>query len=400
MKIIKNAVLILIITLGLLLSCTKDFKYDSIFDPEASVDPSLWKPLNLQLTLVNNSQIKLNWDKSTWHVDGYQISRKSDYGQWQEAFASVNANISEWIDTNAPIGHHYFYKVRAFAGSNMSDTIEQNYNFTLSAPTNLIIEPQSSTSVKLSWQDPNQFEQGFNISRKIGNGSWDDGFASVNTNVLEFIDNSINQNHFYEYKVRAFCQNHNSNYCMIIGYYPKVETPVFSLQSGAYSAIQTVSISCATQDALIRYTTDGSEPNTSSQIYTSAITINMTLTLKAKAFKTGFQESNTANAHYTINLPAIELLFPVGGETFHKGNTYSITWTTNSDNISNVTIHLYKGSSLWQAINNYASNTGSYQWTVFSQIQTGDDYYIQISNSDMIGYPNESDVSGYFSIIP
>ncbi|MBP7564226.1 MAG: chitobiase/beta-hexosaminidase C-terminal domain-containing protein [Candidatus Cloacimonetes bacterium] len=396
----KKAIFIFMITLGVLLSCTIEFRYDNIFDPESSIDPSLWKPSNLELNLVNNTSIRLSWEKSSWMVDGYRISRKTDNDAWQDNYNTVDDTILEWTDTNAMIGQHYYYQVRAFAGDNVSEAIEQDYHFALSAPANLILTLQISTSVKLSWQDTNQFEEGYQISRKTGNDLWQEDFAIVSANVQEWTDISITQNQFFEYKVRAFWQNHYSNDSMIIGYHPKVETPVFSLQSGTYSAVQTVNISCSTIDAVIRYTTDGSEPDSLSQMYSSGIRIDETMILKAKAFKSGFQDSNTASAQYIVNLPAISLLFPAGGETLHKGSTYTINWITHSSNIQNVSILLYKGESLWQAVNNSTANTGSYQWTVFWQIQTGDDYSIKIRNADIIGYPNEYDVSGYFSIVP
>ena len=83
---------------------------------------------------------------------------------------------------------------------------------------------------------------------------------------------------------------------------PTVATPTFNLPGGTYTSEQTVSISCATEGATIRYTTDGSEPKESSPVYTAPINITSTTTLKAKAFKAGMNPSATAVAVYTINI--------------------------------------------------------------------------------------------------
>ena len=48
----------------------------------------------------------------------------------------------------------------------------------------------------------------------------------------------------------------------------------------------------------LRYTTDGSEPTASSDFYSGAIPITRTTTLTAKAFKSGFPDSNTATDYH------------------------------------------------------------------------------------------------------
>jgi GH18 family chitinase/chitodextrinase len=79
-----------------------------------------------------------------------------------------------------------------------------------------------------------------------------------------------------------------------------VATPVFSPAGGTYSSSISVTISCATSGATIRYTTNGSEPTSSSSVYNAPVSITGTTTLKAKAFKSGMNNSATATAVYTI----------------------------------------------------------------------------------------------------
>ena len=81
-----------------------------------------------------------------------------------------------------------------------------------------------------------------------------------------------------------------------------VATPTFSVDGGTYTSVQSVTISCATGGATIYYTTDGTDPTSSSTEYTSAVSIDHSCTLKAIAIK-GDDESNVASAAYTINLP-------------------------------------------------------------------------------------------------
>ena len=85
---------------------------------------------------------------------------------------------------------------------------------------------------------------------------------------------------------------------------PQVATPTFTPAGGEYTEAQNVTIACETEGASIYYTTDGSDPNTSSTPYTSAIAVNATTTIKAIAVKEDMTNSEIATAAYTINIPA------------------------------------------------------------------------------------------------
>ena len=63
----------------------------------------------------------------------------------------------------------------------------------------------------------------------------------------------------------------------------------------------TVALSCDTSGATIRYTTDGSDPTSSSAVYSGPIAIGVgTTTVKAKAFKSGCEPSETMTATFTL----------------------------------------------------------------------------------------------------
>lgn len=81
---------------------------------------------------------------------------------------------------------------------------------------------------------------------------------------------------------------------------PTVETPVFAPVAGTYADSVNFTLSCATSDAEIRYTTDGTEPTETSTLYTAPILLTATTTVKAKAFKTAWFASETATAAYTV----------------------------------------------------------------------------------------------------
>ena len=82
---------------------------------------------------------------------------------------------------------------------------------------------------------------------------------------------------------------------------PTVSTPTFSPAAGTYAEAQEVTISSATPGATIYYTLDGNDPTTSSDVYSSAIEIDETTTIKAIAVKDGMNDSDVAEATYTID---------------------------------------------------------------------------------------------------
>ena len=79
-----------------------------------------------------------------------------------------------------------------------------------------------------------------------------------------------------------------------------VATPVISPKTGTYTSAQEVTITCATDDAAIYYTTDGTDPTaTTGTAYTEAFTVSETTTVKAIAVK-GDNASDIAEAVITI----------------------------------------------------------------------------------------------------
>jgi uncharacterized protein affecting Mg2+/Co2+ transport len=85
-------------------------------------------------------------------------------------------------------------------------------------------------------------------------------------------------------------------------YFFVTAAPSFSPGAGTYANTQSVTLSSATGGATIRFTTDGSDPtSTSGTIYTAPVEISTTTTLKAIAFTAGFADSTVASAVITID---------------------------------------------------------------------------------------------------
>lgn len=84
---------------------------------------------------------------------------------------------------------------------------------------------------------------------------------------------------------------------------PMVATPTFNPPGGAYVTGQNVVISTTTPDASIFYTTDGTDPDQNSTLFTNPIPVNQTVTIKARAYADGFDPSSIGQATYTLLQP-------------------------------------------------------------------------------------------------
>lgn len=98
----------------------------------------------------------------------------------------------------------------------------------------------------------------------------------------------------------------------------RLPMPSFSPGQGIYSEPQLVTISCEIPGVTIRYTTDNTEPNESSQKYTRALTVSPGTELKAACFKIDWITSATASARY-VDYHGLFVL--VEGGTFNNGTS-------------------------------------------------------------------------------
>ena len=94
-----------------------------------------------------------------------------------------------------------------------------------------------------------------------------------------------------------------------------VAKPIFSVPEGTIFPTQ-VQVVCGTPQAVIHYTTNGSDPTESDPVIASGslVLVDHSLTLKARAFRSGFAASVVKSAVYTVvPPPPIELLLDSSG---------------------------------------------------------------------------------------
>ena len=105
-----------------------------------------------------------------------------------------------------------------------------------------------------------------------------------------------------------------------------------SVDAGNVSAGTSVELSCATEGATIYYTVDNSEPTTSSSVYSEALTINATTTVKAIAAKENYTSCEVQTFTYTVVVAT-----PLDAPTGLSFASNTLTWTA-VDNASSYNV--------------------------------------------------------------
>lgn len=102
----------------------------------------------------------------------------------------------------------------------------------------------------------------------------------------------------------------------------KVFTPQFSINGGNYVAPCDITLTTATTDADIYYTIDGTNPTSSSNLYSGTITVFTSTTLKAIAIKQGMSDSYMTSETYKIGEGPAQSAMYVGGtfDSWYPGN--------------------------------------------------------------------------------
>ncbi|HOD55495.1 MAG TPA: fibronectin type III domain-containing protein, partial [Candidatus Cloacimonadota bacterium] len=70
----------------------------------------------------------------------------------------------------------------------LDNIFDPNCDPSLWAPSNLTITPIAYNQIKLTWEKSLYNVEGYKISRKVGDGAWQEDIATVNANTNEWID--------------------------------------------------------------------------------------------------------------------------------------------------------------------------------------------------------------------
>jgi Malectin domain/Chitobiase/beta-hexosaminidase C-terminal domain len=189
---------------------------------------------------------------------------------------------------------------------------------------------------------------------------------------------------------------------------PVVATPTFSPVAGAYTSIQSVTISDSTAGSSIFYTTNGTAPTTASTPYSGPISVGVTETIQAIATASGSTQSAVGSAAYTITLPppnppaiatataTITLGISCNSSAVPPPASHSVSLTWVASTTTDVTSYnVYRGTVSGGPYTKIASSLAVLNYTDLTVV-SGTTYYYVATAVDVngeSGYSNQASSS-------
>lgn len=195
----------------------------------------------------------------------------------QNAFSTLKTKLSEYLVSDQS------------AGDNEVQTNDEDLHLTLSMPTNYNHATVDTISAALHQYIVNiATSDWFTITNK--NDATD--YVTLASANLDLVRESMNK------RVRPTRRNAGDNTSRYN--IQTVATPVIVIGGTTAEGAVTFTINCATQDATIHYTTDGSTPNASSTVYRSAVTLTTSVAMvRAIAMRSGMYDSAVASKTFS-----------------------------------------------------------------------------------------------------
>lgn len=166
---------------------------------------------------LSEMESSLNFSFNGSDFDGFKIERcngstcnESDFSI-VKILGSQSSSFTERLNADS----YYTYRVKAYKNAvcGWEVTTSPITIYTeIYPPSGLTLTAQDTTTLKLSWLDNTKFESAFDIERCEGSGCSDfNKIGSVNSNIKEYVDNSVCAGVTYSYRVRARYNNFTNN---------------------------------------------------------------------------------------------------------------------------------------------------------------------------------------------
>lgn len=182
-----------------------------------SVFNTFYPPSNINLNKIDLKTVQVRWSDNSNGEDGFVIDRYSN-GDWFDNFAFVDENIESWIDSTLTLNDSIRYRISAYRNDTRSTAPASQWMDTkIPAPGNFKHEFVDISTIKLSWIDNSNGEDGFKIERKIAIDSWQP-LVTIPADSTNFIDATAPVGDIMQYRISTFFGPFNSEL---------VETPMF-----------------------------------------------------------------------------------------------------------------------------------------------------------------------------
>ncbi|MFA5794913.1 MAG: fibronectin type III domain-containing protein [Candidatus Brocadiia bacterium] len=199
-------------------------------------------PTSLVATIITSFRIDLTWTDNANNESGFKIERSPD-GTTYTLMANVNTNVRSYSDTSLNYSTAYYYRVLAY--NEAGDSAYSNVvNGTTpaptipNAPTGMVATAETSSSVRLIWEDNSTNESGFKIERKSGVENYK--LVGVPGPSITLYTDTVSPSTTYTYRIKSYNETGDSAYSNE----PTVTTPALTTPTAPASLlVMTVSAS-------------------------------------------------------------------------------------------------------------------------------------------------------------
>ncbi|MDD5688638.1 MAG: carbohydrate-binding protein, partial [Elusimicrobia bacterium] len=317
------------------------------------------------------------------HTNLFRATEDVDIESCSDAGAGYDIGYTipgEWLEYSINVNQSGTYKIilRTARDTTVDDMVHLEF-----AQNNVkyLVTPSVSIPGTGGWQVWTDTEVATNVTLNAGNQIMklvlDPSAASYCSNI----------NHIKLVKANADTPN-------------TVETPTISPGVGTYASSVTVTLGCATIGAAIRYTTNGTDPTSSSTLYSAPFTLTASATVKARAFKAAMTDSSVNSVAYTITNISTQQSYGNSGNPWQVGVG---TTTIETENYDTVTSGSADGKTYYDTTP--GNSSGAYRTTESVDIEnctdTGGGYDIgYVAPTEWLEYSvNVSETAEYQIII-
>lgn len=183
----------------------------SDYSNKVTVTTIFSQPSELSAELINDQSVKLTWKDNCDFEEGFIVERKDKRGDFTE-ITRTPADETSFTDKGLTIEVKYLYRVRAYTSLNLSDfsnkiTVETVFP----PPSNFKVRAIDDQTVRLSWEDKYDFEEGFRIEGKEEKGDYTE-IAEISENIVYYTDKGLTDNKTYVFRIKAFSEINESDY--------------------------------------------------------------------------------------------------------------------------------------------------------------------------------------------
>ena len=163
-------------------------------------------PKNLHYTYISSSQILLHWTDTSDNESGFKLEWKiGQNGTWS-VYAWLSPDIAAYTVSNLNTYAKYYFRVRAYNYIGNADSLSEEIMVSTAipaAPSDIMAAALSSSSVKITWKDNSDSEEGFKILRRTVS-TYYIPVAVVGRDIATYSDSNLAAGMKYYYKVVSY----------------------------------------------------------------------------------------------------------------------------------------------------------------------------------------------------